>query len=186
MGYTTDFDGRFDLDKPLTPEQAAYLREFSSTRRMARDVTKMRDYTDPLRDAVGLPLGVEGEFFVGAGDSNPNRIRSGDFLEWCGQTRTPDIIDYNSGPSTQPGLWCQWEPSEDNQGIEWDGAEKFYDYTEWLRYIIENFLKPWKLKLNGTVNWVGEDRNDRGCIVVKNNKVSVMEGHVSYKKVTNR
>jgi hypothetical protein len=55
--------------------------------------------------------------------------------------------------------------------IEWDTGEKFYDYVEWLEYIIYNFLAPKGYVLNGNVEWYGEDRADVGTIVVKSNIV---------------
>lgn len=60
----------------------------------------------------------------------------------CGQDREPDIIDYNQPPPGQPGLWCQWVPTDDGTGIEWDGGEKFYSADLWLIYLINVFLKP--------------------------------------------
>jgi hypothetical protein len=43
-----------------------------------------------------------------------------------------------------PGFWCDWVPTPDMQGIEWNGNEKFYDYVEWLELIIKKFLIPVK------------------------------------------
>lgn len=37
MGYTTEFEGCFVLDKPLTKEEADYLLKLSDTRRMKRN-----------------------------------------------------------------------------------------------------------------------------------------------------
>jgi hypothetical protein len=31
--------------------------------------------------------------------------------------------------------YCQWIPTEDWAGIEWDGIEKFYRSKEWLVYL---------------------------------------------------
>ena len=50
--------------------------------------------------------------------------------------------DYNTTPEGQPGRWCQWVPTADGTGIEWDGVEKFYGGTEWMQYLIDHFLKP--------------------------------------------
>ena len=158
MGYSTDFIGQFNLDKPLTKEHAEYLRAFSYTRRMKRNATIAIQIPDPKRQAVNLPIGKDAEFFVGIEE---------DF----GQKEDPSIVDYNATPETQPELWCQWVPTSDNTGIEWDGAENFYSYVEWLRYIINNFLKPWGYCLNGKVEWQGENSDDRGFIDVKNNEV---------------
>ena len=181
MGYHTEFRGTFTLNKKLTKAHADYLKEFAGTRRMKRDVTKMEGYTDPLRLKAKLPLGTQGGFYVGEGDNNPKRHKNLDSWGDCaGQTRTTDIVDYNSPPSTQPGLWCQWVPTEEGKGIEWDGGEKFYAYVEWLRYLIANFLKPWGYKLNGMVEWEGEQQGDLGKIVVKNNEVTLRQGRVVF------
>lgn len=48
-------------------------------------------------------------------------------------------------------LYCQWVPTEDGEGIKWDGGEKFYSYTKWLQYLIDNFLIPNGYVLNGEV-----------------------------------
>ena len=54
----------------------------------------------------------------------------------------------------------------------WDRGEKFYNYIEWLEYIIENFVKTQdKLKVNGYLVYMGEDVHDIGIIEVKNNRV---------------
>jgi len=167
MGYTTDFEGHFDLDHPLTPEHKAYLEAFSDTRRMARDPWKAEELPDPVREAVGLPIGKDGEYFVGGQGS-------------LGQDRDKSVLQYNEPPRTQPGLWCQWVPTEDGTGIVWNGSEKFYHYKEWIVYIIENFLKPWGYVLNGTVRWQGEESSDMGMIVVVNNVLQTKIGRVIY------
>ena len=68
-----------------------------------------------------------GPYFIGSG--------------MCGQGRDDDIRDYNRPPAGQPGLWCKWEPSEDGTTIGWNGAEKFYDSEDWMRYLIDTFLR---------------------------------------------
>lgn len=158
MGYTTEFKGSFKLNKPLTEAQADYINKFSSTRRMKRDAKKLESLPDPTREAVGLPIGTEGEFFTGG---------SGDF----GQDRDVSILDYNDPPSTQPGLWCKWVVTKNREEIEWDGNEKFYHYLDWLEYIVSNFLIPWGCVLNGKVRWRGEDFDDSGTIIVTDNVV---------------
>ena len=62
------------------------------------------------------------------------------------------------------------------EGIQWSGAEKFYDYVEWLQYLIDNFLKPWGYVLNGEVNWQGEREEDIGTILVASNLIILPEG----------
>jgi len=169
MGYTTDFEGNFELDKQLSEAHSNYLVAFNRTRRMKRDPEKAALLPDPLREAVGLPIGIEGEFYVGSYDD-------GDM----GQSKDDSILEYNDEPSTQHGLWCQWTPTKDGNGIGWDYGEKFYHYVEWLEYIVENFLKPWGYVLNGSVQWQGEESNDIGEITVEDNEVRVGRGEVYY------
>jgi hypothetical protein len=165
MGYTTDFDGRFELDRPLEPGHQNYLQTFAGTRRVRRNAAKTAKREDPVRENVGLPVGAEGGFFV-AEDG------------FAGQDNGPDVTDSNRPPRGQPGLWCQWVPNEEGTCVHWDGGEKFYDYTEWLAYLIEHFLEPWGYKLNGKVEWQGEDANDRGTIHVKDNVVQALQDRV--------
>lgn len=176
MGYTTDFTGQFSLDRLLTPEHKLYLKHFNTSRRMKRFAEKTNAMPDPVRLACGLPVGKDGAYFVGA----KLLEEEGNWETCAGQKRTSDIQDYNEPPSGQPGLWCQWVPTENGDGIEWDQGEKFYDYVEWLKYLIENFLKPWGYVLNGEVTWAGEDRDDLGQITVLNNTVKVRKGVVTY------
>lgn len=164
MGYHTEFRGEFYLNKPLTEAHAEYLKAFAGTRRMKRDPKIAETLPDPIRKAVGLPIGEQGEFFVG--NSNDGDL---------GQTEDKSVLDYNNHPSTQPGLWCQWVPNSDGTAIEWDGGEKFYSYIEWINYIIKNFMKPWGYKLSGQVQWRGEDWCDMGKIDIKKNVVKVKE-----------
>jgi hypothetical protein len=142
----------------LKPAHAAYLRAFNDTRRMRRDADRAQRLADPIREAVGLPIGIEAGYFVGG--TGPG-----------GQDRDDSIMDYNQPPSGQPGLWCKWTPNEDGTGLVWDGAEKFYDYIEWLEYLIKHFLAPWGYVLNGRVDWQGEETADRGSIIVEQNRV---------------
>ena len=90
MGYTTDFEGRFEVT-PLSADHSAYLDAFATTRRMRRNpqITVQRD--DRLREAVQLPVGAEGSYFVAEAG-------------FCGQNRASDVVDYNSPPAGQPGL----------------------------------------------------------------------------------
>lgn len=63
--YRIQFTGSVSLDRPLRPAQAAYVRRFFATRRIAWLPEKVRDKADPLREAVNLPLGEEGLTFSG-------------------------------------------------------------------------------------------------------------------------
>jgi hypothetical protein len=104
---------------------------------------------------------------------------------YAGQGRDKDIEDYNSPPSGQPGLWCGWEPTEDGTAIKWNRREKFYSSTEWMRYLIDHFLKPSGLAketpgfegftfdhtVAGVIHAEGEEEEDIWDLVVWNNHV---------------
>ena len=152
MGYTTYFDGQFDLDKPLDDETYEFLVKFNETRRMKRDVPDK--------------YGIEGEFYV-------NGCLAGQDVE-------DNVIDSNKPPSTQPGLWCQWVPTKDKKAIVWDEGEKFYDYIEWIEYLIEKILAPRGYVLNGIVKWEGDDCSDQGKIEITDNVVKIYRGRVVY------
>lgn len=153
MGYYTDFDGIIEISPELKPDDAKFLRGIANTRRMARN--------------LGPEYGIEGEFFFDLTDS------------MFGQRRTPDIIDYNSPPRTQPSLWCPWELEGDSMlWIPENG--KHYEAPEWLVYLIERILKPRGYTCSGSVMWFGEDREDIGRITVKDNVVLVERGAISF------
>lgn len=159
MGYTTDFSGAFSIAPSLEAKHRAYLRRFCEMRHMSLKPTG-EGLKDPIRKAVGLPFGREGEFCT--------------VMLEHGQ---PEIIDYNEPPLGVPGLWCQWEAASCTT-LQWDGGEKFYNYVEWLEYLIEHFFRPWGYELNGQIEWTGEDRDDRGTIGVRRNEVRTHEAPV--------
>jgi len=197
MGYTTDFYGHLDIEPALTPEQTAYINLLASTRRMKRDIKVLWEmykgkHGNPFakdKTPIGI-YGHEGEFFA-MDDGNMGQ---------GGHGTDKSIIDYNVPPghmlsqgmanfqrvwdsnqarkkalTCQPGLWCQWHIEAEGEKLCWDGGEKFYDYVEWLRYLIDRFFEPWGVKLNGTIEWSGEDSNDKGKIRVKNNVVKAVQ-----------
>jgi hypothetical protein len=167
MGYTTDFTGSFAVTPKLKEKHLTYLSNFSNSRRMKRNVRLLN--SDANKD-VGLGLGEDGGYYVHSEGK-------------CYWEQGPAIVDYNSPPAGQPGLWCQWVPSEDGASIEWDGGEKFYNYVEWIEYLIEHFLEPWGYKLNGEVEWQGEDGGDFGEIAIEDNIVRELSGFKTYREV---
>lgn len=160
MGYHTEFSGSFTVTPNLSDNHRKYLQKFSETRRMKRDADIASSITDLVRESVSLPVGKQGEYYVGA-------------TGFCGQDTDQSVVNYNSPPTTQPSLWCKWIPNDDGNAIEWDGGEKFYHYVEWINYLVKNFLKPWGYTINGEVSFCGEDFSDRGTIVAINNLITV-------------
>lgn len=160
MGYTTEFSGSFKFDRPLTEIEKNYINNLAETRRVKRDSSKlMEKYKGKLgnpfakNDTVEEIYGIDGEYFVDNDEYDET------------------IIDYNTPPKSQPGLWCQWIVSGDNDCLEWDCGEKFYNYINWLQYLIDHFFSKWGVNLNGEVIWNGEDSEDVGKMVVENNNV---------------
>ena len=155
MGYQTYFDGEFNISPPLTQKDNEFLTKLAGTRRMKRK-------------GLGKEFGKDGEFFVdGGGDA--------------GQADEPSVVDFNTPPGTQPGLWCLWVPTEDGKRLVWDEGEKFYEYVPWIKYLIVKILEPRGYTVHGEVFWEGEESGDKGIIVVKKNKVSTRKAKpVSY------
>ena len=162
---------------------------------MARRAEETEKRPDPIRIAAGLPVGKDGAYFVGEEG-------------YMGQSDGPDVIKYGDPdwkggryPCDQPGHWCQWTPVETQgcwslpqwndeevdwtvfDGIGWDMGEKFYEYVEWLGYIITHFLEPWGYLLNGDVSWEGEEMGDAGVIEVVDNVITVHNGITSLEEL---
>ena len=166
MGYDTFFKGKFELNRPATSEEIKYINNLSSTRRMKRDSEKLMEM---YKGQFGFPninsdnpidiYGIEGEFFVKEGEINGDR-------------NDISIIDHNSPSIKQPSLWCQWVLSDDGTNLAWDENEKFYNYVEWLDYII-NIFNKWNIIINGEVSFQGQERRDKGKIKVKNNIIKL-------------
>ena len=163
MGYSTDFYGSVSFNKPITDELKNYINKFSATRRMKRDVEKIKKiFPDWDKNCFNGNLGVDGEYFVGGNG-------------FLGQDVDDSIVGYNAHPKTQPSLWCQWMIDDDGN-LVWDGGDKFYNYEEWLVYLIDNFIAPSGYICNGEIEFQGEDINDFGTIYVKDNVVTVKYG----------
>src|SRR5262245_48577210 len=118
---------------------------------------------------------------------------------YAGQDQEPDIIEYGEPAEGQPGLWCQWTPTDDGAGIEWDGEEKFYSAEHWMPYLIDTFLRQgaqlqheladrvagryyapefehftFDHVVNGTIDAEGEEEDDVWRLVVTDNEVEVV------------
>ncbi len=101
---------------------------------------------------IGPEYGIDGEFYIK-------------------EDNDESVIDGNTPPITQPGLRMQWLLEDDDRTIMWDGNEKFYNYIEWLTYIIHRILDPRGYLLSGEVWWSGEETTDNGKIIVEDNYV---------------
>ena len=162
MGYTTWFEGGLTPNKPFKKEFVNYINDFSEKRHEPRDVEIIkRSDPDWAKHCLDGNLGPYGMYYIGGFDE--------------------EIIDHSAAKGyTCPGYWCDWHINEKTGVVEWNGAEKFYEYTDWLIFLIENFFEPAGYILNGEFIWIGEDSEDRGKISVVNNKVSEFLGEIVY------
>jgi len=207
MGYTTDFSGSLRIEPPLHPAQVAYINAFANTRRLGRDPKVVMAYakgadgrlvSDQIPDEVEHLAHLINELGYDVKLSkrlldwkklDPAEVygKYGEF--YVGDNDRLGVIDYNCAPGQksygdkvedgQPGLYCKWWINDDGE-LEWNGEEKFYDYLEWLQYLIDHFFTEWGVLLNGEIEWQGEEMGDRGKIVVENNVMDAYE--VTYKK----
>lgn len=97
-----------------------------------------------------------------------------------------DADGYNRPPEGQPSLWCNWEPTSDGAGIQWNGAEKFYNAAEWMTYLVDHFLKPgahaqgqpgfeaftFDHTVTGLIKAQGEEPADSWELIVVDNEVA--------------
>jgi hypothetical protein len=113
---------------------------------------------DPTRHAAGLPIGAAAAYFVGG---------QGEF----GQAVDASVLNPNAPPDSQPGLWCQWIPSDDGGWLRWDEGEKFYFFVGWVRYLIEHFLEPWGYIVAGYVTWTNDEDDQTGAIRLEDNRI---------------
>ena len=159
MGYTTKFKGAVNFDREVDSWLVDYINKFSSIRHMVLSVSRIKSFFHEWKDLCFKGnIGEYGQYFLG--------IEDYDF-------RNPSmcIVDSQRPPKGCPGLYCQWV-IKDNQ-LVWKGDEKFYDYEEWLEYLIWNFFEPEGYFLNGDIRWQGENIEDSGIIHVMNNIVTL-------------
>lgn len=165
MGYTTEFQGEIYIEPSLDPTLVEYINRFADSRRMKRNLEELlRCYPEVENYGLHLPsgptYGVEGEYFCLSSN-------------YEGDLETID--DYNYPPVTQPGLWCQWNISDDGSCIFWDGGEKFYSSPLWMMYVINNFIAPFGHVCNGIITAQGDDISDVWSLIVKDNVVSIID-----------
>ena len=163
MGYYTSFYGEFEITPKLAPEHERYLRAFTSSRRMKRHSDLAAALGDEIRQAVGLPAGIEGEYHVAGNDDADE-----------------SVVDLNNPPRTQPSLYCSWEIGEDGTSLLIPEQGKHYYYEEWLNYLVDNFFKLWGYELGGEVTWSGEEDDDKGTIYAKENMIEVWPVEINY------
>ncbi len=159
MVYATRFIGSFQLSRPLTQEESAFLIAFRNSRRMKYDVAKLQEAFGGAHGHPAFPThpyGSEGSFFT---ETLPDNH--------------PAIVDYNEAPLRQPGLRCLWQPVTATTIGCPEGWQQFAHFVEWLEYLVEYVFRPFGIQVNGAVQWTGEDPTDCGVLSVRNNQIHI-------------
>lgn len=78
---------------------------------------------------------------------------------------------------TVPDHYFQWEVTKDRKGVQWNGGEKFYDYVEWLQWLIDVLKKKQhgNIMLSGQIEYRGEDSRDWGFLKIVDGKAVKVE-----------
>ena len=71
----------------------------------------------------------------------------------------PEVVGFPKPPNA----YCQWRPTPDGSGLEWDKNEKFYDYEQWIAFLA-SYLKPKGYGVSGSVRFRGESIDDAGVL----------------------
>jgi hypothetical protein len=181
MGYETNFTGTWDVTPPLSSRHRAYLDAFYASRRQTYHAAVLEGIADPLRVAAGLPIGEDGCYFVNEKGVSIPWTSAGLDLEPPSEVASRKAVkDTNRPPAGQPSLWCGWLPSDGGEEIYGQDG-KFYDYIDWAKYIVTHFLEPWGYKLNGTVEWRGQEDEDRGQLTFTDNALTVVLAQVRWR-----
>lgn len=90
------------------------------------------------------------------------------------------LLEFSEDPKLiqegqKPNSYMQWVPNESMDAIVWDQQEKFYDYEEWMVWLM-GWLAARDITCNGQLDWRGESSDDIGRIYVVDNKVSSARG----------
>lgn len=150
------YGGQFKVTPALRPEHAAYLRRFSQMQHVQRDPAILKDLPDPLRAAVGLPLGPHGGLFTGEPPPFTGSVLS---------LRNQTVWDEETGDQPPLPQFCSWAPTEDGTGFSWrtrysgmTGA----DDTIWMKWL-DAWLLPnlGEYRLSGNVTRFGYEAEDR-------------------------
>ena len=152
MGIDAIYVGSFRVRPRLSAVHRLYLERFAAMRHMTYAEERLAGRPDPLREAVGLPLGNGGAYFVG-GEC------------YGGAPQDEAVLNGNVPPGT-PSVWCHWVPNPAGTRIEWNGLEKFTDAADWMRYLVKHFFGTWGYSVAGSV-WYAIPEFGNGTAVIR-------------------
>jgi len=97
---------------------------------------------------ISPPLNLQEQDYLGVfAASRRYRRRGGpyavpDSLHVDDDRPPADLVAHGTPALGQPGFWCQWVSSCGGRCITHSGGDQFHAPTEWLRYVIDHFLRP--------------------------------------------
>ncbi len=117
---------------------------------------------------MGYDTRFEGEFEITPTlDKKTRQI----FERWVDYYPNDDDDDEDGHPYS----YMQWILDPYSESLIFnEKTEKFYNYIEWLEFLIEKVFAPNGYKLNGGMRWNGESLLDTGIIKIENNKIIVI------------
>lgn len=155
MGYDTDFMGEIWVTPALPDEWVKRWNDATNGDPAHQYVSGGR--TEP---AGYVPTDIE--TIVRTLDDGRVQVRAAPVMLF-GWPREIDGVQ-------QPQEWCNWELTNDNPDcttIRWDGGEKFYEYTEWLDYLVAAIRHDFPgSTFDGEIEYRGEEWDDVGTLVV--------------------
>jgi hypothetical protein len=177
MGYRVDWRHcDITISPALNEKQQEYLKRLLCNPGHDSHLSEAaRALPDPLRVAVGLPFGREGEFFTGGPNewygttpednhhfgrqgqmsAEEKRLYTIPYNEWTAKDESP----YKGGGDFRPSRWFPWEIGTDHSGrhstlVPSEGEKQYVrDQQNWLTYLTKHIFEPWGKTLTGRAHY---------------------------------
>ena len=121
----------------------------------------MDNLADPIREAVGLPVGEFGKFVI----RDPQDLK---------------YISTDKTPSTDITQYCPWKILYDGTTIQISNTNVYRNYyiIEWLKFLVVHFFNPWGYKLSGIVEVRNEntDRHEFNYLIEIKDTIKIYKG----------
>jgi len=137
--------GALSLSRPLTDDEFYFLSALALNKRMRRHRSMLgfmideKMLTDPFRNEVGLPLGMDGYWFVGNEGENMDES-------------DPSVFNKEQPPRGMPGCWCSWQPASDNRSMLILSGKKPHHALRWASFLLTRlFIKHWDMTMSGII-----------------------------------
>ena len=152
------FQGAFNLTPALSSAQTSYLQAFLAVQHGFWPLKYVRQQSDPVREAVGLPLGADAAYYTG---HHSNGLKG----------RHPFIDKYNTispGPGNQPHCGnCPWQLSPDDRQLVPDKKKLAAMPLKWLGWLVKYIFTPWKINVTGVASYDDPCTSQEGKIVAE-------------------